>query len=99
MENVVDFSAIKGDIDIELTKFEARVVAKMVEVRGASGEEIIDGDDGITFGQQSVTKMRSEEAGSAGDQRAWWGHAFLRFLGAEVDWSGPSGETAGRPTL
>src|SRR5580704_13357038 len=70
VKNVIYFSAVEGLVDIELAKLEAGVVAQVVEVGGASGEQIVGDDDRVAFGQQRITKMRAEEAGSSGDQGA-----------------------------
>jgi hypothetical protein len=33
-----------------------------------AGEEIVDAEDVVTLGQQALAKMRTQEAGPAGDQ-------------------------------
>jgi hypothetical protein len=39
----------------------------MVKIGLPAGQEVIHGNNGIAFRQQSVAKVRAQEAGSAGD--------------------------------
>lgn len=71
VKNVIDLSAVEGKVDIELAELEAGIVAQVIEIGGASGEQIVDDDDRVTFCKECITEMRSEEAGTSSDQGAW----------------------------
>jgi hypothetical protein len=43
----------------------------VVDVATRAGEEIVDADDDRSIGEQALTEMRAEEAGTAGDQCAF----------------------------
>jgi hypothetical protein len=97
MENKVDLAHIERFADILLDEFEPRFVGKVNKIRAASGQEIIHDDHVPTLAEQGVTKMRSEETGSARDQSAFLSHAFLPFFRTAA--GTPSGCDAARPTL
>src|ERR1700693_1043126 len=100
MKYVVDFAAIEGLVDVDPLKFKSRVATQMIEVGTPSSQQIVDSNDGITLGQQCVTQMRTQKAGSAGDQGTRFAHEWLAFLGGAPAASGrASAVTAGRPTL
>ncbi len=50
----------------------------MGEVAPIAREEIVEGDDLVTLGEEAIAEMRAKEAGSAGDEAAfghgiaWW---------------------------
>jgi hypothetical protein len=70
VKNVIYFSAIEGKVDIELTELEAGVFAQVIEIGGASGEQVVDDNDRVTISKECITEMRSEEASSSSDQGA-----------------------------
>jgi hypothetical protein len=37
----------------------------MIEIGQFSGQQVIDGDDGIAFAEQSVAQVRAQKSGSA----------------------------------
>ena len=51
-------------------KLEARLVAKMIEIGAAAGEQVVDDDDTPALAQQGIAEMGSQKAGAAGDQSA-----------------------------
>ncbi len=69
MKYVIHFAAVEGLVDVDLLEFKPGFAAEMVEIRSPSGQQIVDDNDGITLRQQRVAQMRTQEAGSAGDQR------------------------------
>src|ERR1700690_4335010 len=100
MEYVIPLPAIEWLIDVGLLKIEACVAAEGVEIGQPSSQQIVDGNHRITFGQQCVTQMRTQETGPAGNQRAQVAHELLAFLGGlPAAIGGVSGVAAGRPTL
>ena len=58
-------------------KIESRIVAEMIEIGAAAGEQVVDHNHTPTFAEQGIAEMGSEETGAAGDQGALWAHAFL----------------------
>src|SRR6266850_4978710 len=78
VKDVVDRATWDRGANVVLKKFEAGVIAQMLEVGKSSGEEIVGGHHRITFSQQSVAEMRSEEARSPRDQRASVFHEIRR---------------------
>ena len=55
--------------DVVLNEAEILVSSEMADVPGVTGDEIVDGDDAVTFRQQPVYKMRTEKARTSGDDR------------------------------
>jgi hypothetical protein len=45
----------------------------MADVRGVTGDQIIDGDNAMTFSQEPVYQMRAEKARTSGDDRNGFG--------------------------
>src|SRR6266478_182562 len=100
VEHVIHRPAVKALIDINLLKFKARVVAQMIEIGQFSGQQVIDGDDGIAFAEQSVAQVRAQKSGSASYQGARLVHDFLILPGAaSAPSAGVTGVPASRPTL
>ncbi len=56
--------------NILLHKRKARVVLQMQQVVPAPGNKIVHRNHVQPFGQQAITKMRTEESGSSGNKRA-----------------------------
>ena len=48
-------------------EFESRIVAQMIEIGAAAGEQIVDGDN-VAFAEKRIAEMGSEKTGSSGDQ-------------------------------
>ncbi len=67
VKDVVDFAHVERLANIFLDKFETRIVAQVLEVGAASGEQIVDDDHAPAFAEQGVAQMRSQETGAAGD--------------------------------
>src|ERR1700674_154091 len=100
MKYVIHLAAIEWLVDDGLLKIESRVVTEGIKIGPPSRQQIIDGNDRITFRQQCVTKVGTQEPGSAGDQSTRFAHEWLAFLGGGPAASGrASGVPAGRPTL
>src|SRR5689334_14074151 len=100
MKHVIHLATIEGLVDIDLPEFKSRIATQVIDVGKTASQQIIDSDDGISRGEQGVTEMRTEEAGSAGDEGARFAHEWLAFLGGAPVASGrASAVIAGRPTL
>src|SRR5208282_173086 len=100
MKYVIELAAVERLVDVDLLKFKAWVAPQVIKVGEPSSQQIVDRDDRITLGQQCITQVGTEEAGSAGDQGARFAHEWLAFLGGALAASGGgSAVTAGRPTL
>ena len=97
VKDVVDGADIEGLADVFFYKFESRFVRKMRDISATTGQEIVDDSDSPAFAEQGIAEMRSEKTGSAGDQRAFSGHAF--FVEFFMAAGGASAWAAARPTL
>ena len=51
-----------------LPEVEARVVQEVPDVVYAAGGHVVQGDDGVTAGQEHIREMGSDEPGAAGDE-------------------------------
>jgi hypothetical protein len=55
-------------------KLEARLIQQMLNIDLSTSKKVIDGDHVVAFSQQSITQMRAQKAGTAGDENAHkWG--------------------------
>src|SRR5580693_8040050 len=100
MEYVIDLATVEGLVNVDLLEFKPRVTAQMFEVGSPPGQQVIYRNHGITFTQQRVTQVGTEETGTAGDQSTQFAHEWLAFRGGALASSGGvSGVVAGRPTL
>ena len=54
MEDEVDFATVDFAVDIDLKKFELAFAAQVLNVRKESGEQVVNRDDRITFGEKSI---------------------------------------------
>src|SRR5438445_4279277 len=77
---VIDSSAIERLVDVKLAKFKPAFVAQMLEIGLPAGQQVINGDNRVTFTQKRITQMGAEESRSAGDQGTWLAHHRLSFL-------------------
>jgi hypothetical protein len=68
IEEIIDLPQIKGLADILLHQGESRFILQVREVGGTPRSKIVHAHHPVPLGQKSVTEMRAEEAGSAGDQ-------------------------------
>ena len=57
MKDVFNGTKVEGLGDIGLLKLEAWLIPQVLNVAAAAGQEVINANDGVAFGQQSVTKM------------------------------------------
>ena len=55
--------------DVVLNESEILVPGEMANVRRVTGDEIVDGDDAMTFSQKPVYEMRAEKTSTSGDDR------------------------------
>ena len=79
MEHVVDLVAKFQRVrDVVADELELRIRAKRVEVFEAAGEQVIDGDDLVPFGQEAFAEVRADEPGPSGNERAHGRHPFSR---------------------
>ena len=51
--------------NIPLAEFEPRVAPQMLDIPGVAGDEIIQPDDLVAFGDQPVAQVGADEAGRA----------------------------------
>jgi hypothetical protein len=100
VKNVIHLSALERTVDIKLEKFEVPLPSLVLDIRYATGEQVVDGNHRVTFRDQSVAKMRAQKAGTTGDQCARSHERVLFFtFGTEVAELLGSGLIAGLPTL
>src|SRR5947209_11399828 len=70
--------------DVVSDEAKLRVVAEAVEVAELAGDEVIDANDLVPFGEEALAQVRTDEAAAAGNQGAqrrssnWW---FCRRTG------------------
>jgi hypothetical protein len=64
---------------------------QVFDVPQVAGDEVIDADDLVAFGEKSFAQVRTDEAGSAGDEGA---HSSLLRIGA--NWCGLFSDFADR---
>jgi len=101
VKDVVDAAHVEWLANVFFYKFEPGIIAEMVKIRAAAGQQIIDDHHAPALAEQSVTKVRPEESSATGDERASGTHALLSFLSPFFNNAGgtPSGREAARPTL
>ena len=102
VEDEVDLAVVGGLANIFFDKLEARIVAQMRDVGEVAGDQIVGGENAITFGEQAVTEMRAEKSGSAGDEgasRFFRSGAQARSFFVERAAGASSQIAGGRPTL
>jgi hypothetical protein len=51
-----------------LQKRELRVSQQMLDIPFSSGQQIVETDDIVSFGNEPITEMRAQEAGAASDE-------------------------------
>ena len=68
MKYIIHLAAIEWLINVDLLKFKSRVSTQVIDVGKTSGEQIIDGDNRVAFGQQCIAQMRAQKTGCPGDQ-------------------------------
>ena len=80
---------------------EAVVVPHVVEICRPAGNEIIDADHFVAFGQKPIAQVRAQKSSSAGYQGALTIHDYFLIFLAEVSspFTGATGVPACRPTL
>src|SRR5258707_15334846 len=79
MKDVVDlFVGQKNEIgNVVLDEMEILVAGEMADVGRVAGDEIVDRNDAMTFRQQAIRQVRSQETRATGDNR----NRFGFFLG------------------
>src|SRR5581483_2522378 len=100
VKDIIHFAAIKGLTNVELPELKAAVILQVLQVPHRSGEQVVDGDDGIALAKQSVAKVGGKKSGPAGNQRAFFTHTYLRLPAEGLAAADSFSLTAGaRPTL
>ena len=71
MKNVIDFFVWQENEirDVVLDEVKIFVAGKVSNVGHVAGDQIIDRNDAMTFGQEPVAQMRTEKTGAAGHDR------------------------------
>ena len=66
------------------------VPCQMADVRHIPGDQIVDRDDAMPFGQQAIGQMRSEKSGATGydgngfgREQAWWSVLLIQAAVAD----------------
>jgi hypothetical protein len=68
IEYVVHRAGIEGLADVFLRKFEARLMGKVGQVFSVAGREVVNAENGVSFGQESIGEVGAEKSGSAGNK-------------------------------
>jgi hypothetical protein len=68
VEDEIDLAWVEGPGDVLLEEAEAAFALEVTEVGEFAGAEVIDTDDRVSRGKQSVTKVRAEKAGRSCDE-------------------------------
>ena len=88
VKNVINFFfRQKNEIgNIMLDEPEILVPREMSNIRGVPRDQIIDGNDAMTFRQKSIHQMRAEKTRAASDDRnrlgTFCGHCAILLMGA-----------------
>lgn len=56
---------VVGDVGVH--KLESRAAGQVLDVRGRTGEEVVDADHAVAVVEKALTDVRAQEAGAAGD--------------------------------
>ena len=69
MKHVIDFFfREKNEVrNVVLDELEMFVAGEVTDVGHVAGDQIVDRDDAMPFGQQTIDQMRAEKTGAAGD--------------------------------
>ncbi len=79
MQDGVDRSRHVDEVrHVVVLERERRPSEEVVEVAKGAGDEVVDGDDLVAAGQQRLAEVRTEEAGTAGDDDPSSGHGRPR---------------------
>jgi hypothetical protein len=55
--------------DVVFNELEILVPGEMADVRRVTGDQVVNGDDAMTFSQKPIYEMRAEETGTSGHNR------------------------------
>ena len=68
MKDVVDLPRDEDVVgDVVLNKLEIGVAGEVLDVAHVSGNQVVDSDDLVAFGEEPIGKMRPEEPSTSGD--------------------------------
>ena len=81
VEDEVDGAGVEGRADVLLEEAEARIRWRDGRGSPVAGAEVIDADDGVAVGEESVGEVRAEEAGGSGNEDGLTHVAFLSRAG------------------
>jgi hypothetical protein len=73
--------------NVVANQLKVRLVQQMSDVRLLAGEEVVDTDDVMSFGNQPLGQVRAEESGAASDQDSFQGSHSIG-----LSWVGERGE-------
>jgi hypothetical protein len=65
---------VKRLADIVLERFEVAVGAKVGDIAGCPGDEVVDAEDLPAIGEEPLAEVGAQEARPSGDERAAWGY-------------------------
>src|SRR5437016_7586277 len=88
MKNVIDFFfRQKNEIrNVMFDETEILVAREMGNVRGVTGDQIVNGNNAMTFRQKSIHQMRAEKTRPASDDGnrlgTFCGHCAILLMGA-----------------
>jgi hypothetical protein len=57
--------------DIVVDELEAWVSSKMGDVIGAAGDQVVNANDRVPFGNESIAQVRTEKTSAAGHNGNW----------------------------
>jgi hypothetical protein len=66
-----------------LVKLEVLLTKQVLDVLERPGNEVVHGNDVVAFGQEAVAQMAAQEAGSAGDEDAFFFFGHYRNYSRE----------------
>ena len=68
MQDDVDLARYPQEVgDVLAYESEPVVTEEVFDVGNAASDQVVDGHDGVPVGDQSVTQMRAQKPGTAGD--------------------------------
>src|ERR1044072_1454427 len=85
MQNIIELSGDKNKFgNIVVKKFKIFEMKKMLDIFQIAGDEIIHSNNGKSFFDKPVAKVRSEKSGGTGDEYAFFCHNVFAESGSKV---------------
>src|ERR1051325_2567509 len=70
VEHAVDLAVLSGLRNVRSLELEAWLVPQTLEITLVAGQEIVDAEDAMAIGYESVAEMRAKKAGCSGNEQS-----------------------------